>query len=139
APVLAALLWIASALALRWARRSLERYAYARFRLATVAAAVAACAGYALALLAQAGTGLTPTEHVYGAIVYAIAALQGLFLAVVLGMTAYLLARSWAGRLDGIRRVTFDNCRLYWLYTAGQGLAGIALVYGAPLLAGSGS
>ena len=67
------------------------------------------------------------------------AALQGLFLAVVLIMTAYLIARSWAGRLDGIRRVTFDNCRLFWLYTVAQGLVGLALVHGAPLIAGGNS
>jgi cytochrome c oxidase subunit I+III len=44
-------------------------------------------------------------------------------------MFAYTLARSWCGLLDSERRVTFDNTRLFLLYGAVQGLAGLALVH----------
>jgi hypothetical protein len=33
--------------------------------------------------------------------------------------------------------VTFDNCRLFWLYAAGQALVGLAVLYVLPLLGGS--
>ena len=36
--------------------------------------------------------------------------------------------------IDGTRRLTFDNTVLFWLYTAGQGAAGIVLLHGFPRL-----
>jgi cytochrome c oxidase subunit I+III len=51
-------------------------------------------------------------------------------------MTGFVLARWFAGRLDGIRRVTFDNLSLFWHYSVGQGLLGLLLVHGFPRLVG---
>jgi cytochrome c oxidase subunit I+III len=138
-PLAAALLWLGSAFSLRWARRALERYRYGRFRLGVGLALLAALAAFGVGLYGQYRTGLLPTEHAYAAVVYAFHAYQGLFVAVVAIMATYLIARSWAGLLDGIRRVSFDNCRLFWLYAVGQGLAGLAIMYASPLLSGSGA
>ncbi|HET7203379.1 MAG TPA: hypothetical protein VFI92_08425 [Steroidobacteraceae bacterium] len=49
-------------------------------------------------------------------------------------MTAYVIARQSAGLLGPRHRVTFDNLRLVWLYTAAQGLVTIAVLH-APRLA----
>jgi cytochrome c oxidase subunit I+III len=45
---------------------------------------------------------------------------------------AYTLARSWRGRLDRARRVTFDNTRLLWHYLVAQGLVGLGLTHVIP-------
>ena len=134
-PLASAALWIGSALALEQAKRALDRYAKGRLRLWLALALASACAAYALALHGQYDTGLAPSEHAYAASVYAFLAYQGIFVAVIAIMTAYLLARSWAGLLDGIRRVSFDNCRLFWLYSAGQALTALAIVYLSPAFA----
>jgi cytochrome c oxidase subunit I+III len=38
-------------------------------------------------------------------------------------MGSFCIARQVAGRLGASHRATFDNTRLLWLYTCGQGLA----------------
>jgi cytochrome c oxidase subunit I+III len=134
-PLASALLWLGSAAALAQAKHALDRYAHGKLRLWLAVAWFAACAAFGLALHGQYRTGLLPTEHAYAAAVYAFLAYQGLFVAVVTIMAAYLLARSWAGLLDGIRRVSFDNCRLFWLYTIGQALVALAIVHLSPLFA----
>lgn len=74
-------------------------------------------------------TGLRPDAHAYGAMVHAVMAWQALHVCVVLLMTGYTLARSWSGRLDATRCVTFDNTRLFSYYTAAQGVVGILLLH----------
>jgi cytochrome c oxidase subunit I+III len=51
-------------------------------------------------------------------------------------MALFVLARLAARRLDGIRRVTFDNTALLWYYSVVQGLFGLLLVHGFPRLVG---
>jgi cytochrome c oxidase subunit I+III len=99
----------------------------------------AAVAGSIVLMLAAFGAdlwswhhaGIRPSEHAYGAVVYAVLAWQGLHVAVLLIMAGYTLARSWCGLLDATRRVTVDNTRLFWHYMAAQGVIGILLVHGA--------
>jgi cytochrome c oxidase subunit I+III len=80
--------------------------------------------------------GLRPTESSYGAVVYMIKALQGIYVAVVAVMGLYTVARSFAGMLDGVRRSTFDNTMLYWHWTTLQGVVGLVIVYAFPRLVG---
>jgi cytochrome c oxidase subunit I+III len=87
-------------------------------------------------LWAQWRTGLSPSTHAYGAAVYAIVSLQIFFVLTTLVMGLYTIARWLAGRLDSIRRSTFDNTMLFWSYTVGQGLVGLAVVHGFPRLIG---
>jgi cytochrome c oxidase subunit I+III len=109
--------------------------------------AVPACLGLAVVLvlaastadiMAQLRSGLSPEAHAYGAAVYAIASLQAFFVITVAVMGLYTVARWWAGKLDSVRRSTFDNTMLFWHYTTAQGLAGLIVAYGFPRALGAG-
>jgi cytochrome c oxidase subunit I+III len=89
-------------------------------------------------LWSQWRTGLKPDASAYGAAVYCIVALQGFFVGTVAIMGAYTIARWLAGKLDGVRRATFDNTMLFWHYTTAQGLIGLLLTHGFPRVIGSG-
>jgi hypothetical protein len=56
--------------------------------------------------------------------------------AVAIALALYATARFAAGLLDRERRVNFDNARLFWHYTVGQSVVGLALVHGFPRLVG---
>jgi cytochrome c oxidase subunit I+III len=79
--------------------------------------------------VAQWKSGLRPADSPYAAVVYTIIGLQGFFVAVMAVMALYTIARSAAGTLSNERRVTFDNTRLLWYYTIGQGVLGLLLVH----------
>jgi cytochrome c oxidase subunit I+III len=128
-PVLAALAYGASVVLLIVSHRALTSSARGWFRLSLAATFVAMLAAYGLGLWGLLAAGLRPAEHAYGAVVYAVAAWQGVHILALFIMVAYTLARSWCGLLDSERRVTFDNTRLFLLYGAAQGLAGLALVH----------
>jgi len=80
------------------------------------------------------GAGLRPAAHAHAASCYALVAWQGTHVAVATVMAPYVVARRWAGLLDGRRRVTFDVVLLFWLYTVGQGAVGLVLLHGFPRL-----
>ena len=73
-------------------------------------------------------------ETAYGAIVCTIIGWDGFFAACATLLALFALARRRAGLLDRERRVVFDNARLFWHYTVGQALVGVALVHGFPRL-----
>lgn len=79
---------------------------------------------------------LAPAASAYGAIVYLLAALAVCFALVTFALTLFVIARAVCGKLDAVRRVNFDNARLFWHYTVGQTLLGLALVHGFPRLVG---
>jgi cytochrome c oxidase subunit I+III len=79
--------------------------------------------------VAQWKSGLRPADSPYAAVVYTIIGLQGFLVAVMAVMALYTIARSAAGTLSNERRVTFDNTRLLWYYTIGQGVLGLLLVH----------
>jgi cytochrome c oxidase subunit I+III len=93
-------------------------------------------AAVGLDLWAQLRTGLSPEAHAYGASVYAIIGLQAFFAIIAAVMGLYTIARWWAGKLDSVRRSTFDNTMLFWHYTIGQGLVGLVIVHGFPRVLG---
>jgi cytochrome c oxidase subunit I+III len=90
----------------------------------------------AVDLSAHWSTGLSPKTHAYGAAVYGLISLQIFFVGTTAIMALYTIARWLAGKLDSVRRSTFDNVMLFWNYTAGQGLVQILVVYGFPHLIG---
>jgi cytochrome c oxidase subunit I+III len=106
------------------------------FRLLLFAALPILLLGFAIHLYAYWDSGLRPTESAYGAVVYAFVAMQGLYVATVLIMGLFVLARSIAGMLDGVRRQTFDNTMLVWHYATAQALVGLAVVQLFPLALG---
>jgi cytochrome c oxidase subunit I+III len=89
-----------------------------------------------LDLSAQVRAALSPEAHAYGAAVYTIIALQAFFVITTAIMGLYTIARWWAGKLDSVRRSTFDNTMLFWHYTTAQGLVGLIVVHGFPRLTG---
>jgi cytochrome c oxidase subunit I+III len=55
-------------------------------------------------------------------------------MAALLVMACFVLARSLSGLLDPLRRASFDNTRLLWYYTVGQGLVALATIHLFPRL-----
>jgi cytochrome c oxidase subunit I+III len=115
--------------------RMLQRRA-AMSRLAVGLLLIAAGAGLVLALgidlIGHWRGGLRPATSGYGAMVYMAAFLQSQVVAVVAGMVLFVLARLMTGKLDRVRRVTFDNTSLLCHYAVGQGLLGLLLTHGFP-------
>ncbi|WP_342452517.1 cytochrome c oxidase subunit I [Pararoseomonas baculiformis] len=88
--------------------------------------------GFGADLWGYWSAGLRPTTHSFASSVYANLFWQGLHAAIVFVMALYLAARRLAGMVDPVRRVTFDCVRLFWLYAATQGLAGLVLTHLVP-------
>ena len=133
--VLAAATMVASTLLLRSYGRPLAR---AGFHLALVCGIPLMLGAPAIDIAGRLQTGMRPVDHPHAALVYTVAGVQALLACTVTLMTIHVLARSLCGRLNAERRATFDNTMLLWHYTAAQGLVGLALTHGFPLLAGSG-
>ncbi|WP_458094580.1 cbb3-type cytochrome c oxidase subunit I [Roseomonas sp. WA12] len=91
-------------------------------------------AGFGADFTALQAAGLRPESHAHAAISWAILFWQGVIVAVAVIMALYTQARSWAGMIDGTRRLTFDNTMLFWVYAAGQGVVGLVLLHGFPRL-----
>jgi cytochrome c oxidase subunit I+III len=106
--------------------------------LALLAAPVVLLGSVAVAAIGELETGLRPADSSYGAIVFMAISLQGFFAAVSAIMALYAIARSVAGLLSDVRRASFDNIRLFWYYTAGQGLVAFGLIALFPRLLGAG-
>ncbi|GGC45382.1 cytochrome c oxidase subunit I [Siccirubricoccus deserti] len=103
-------------------------------RLALALAALLLLAGTAADGWALWQGGVRPSLHAYGAASWALFAWQGMHAAIALLMAGYTLARSLARLLDAERRQAMDVTRLFWIYTAGQGAVGLALLHLFPRL-----
>jgi cytochrome c oxidase subunit I+III len=138
-PVTAGALYAASSgailLADRWLRRVPARSAWP-FRFAIMAAAPLMAGGLWLDLAGLRLSGLQPAGSGYGAVVFTITSLQGFYVVTLMLAAGYLVARSLAGKLDRVRRSTFECVMLLWHYAAVQGVIGLALVAAFPRLAG---
>jgi cytochrome c oxidase subunit I+III len=97
-------------------------------RWAVALAMATAVGAIAFDLVTHGQAGLSPRANAWSATVAALLAWQGFHGLVLLVMGAYLLARSWSGRLLPNARATLDNTALMWHGTVVQGLAGMALV-----------
>jgi cytochrome c oxidase subunit I+III len=133
-PFAAGALLALSSVAVGVAGRAIERGTVWPMRLALALAIPLATAAVSVELAGHWRAGWRPSESGYGALLYTIIGLQGLFVAVVATMVAYTLARSAAGLIDRVRRATLDNTTLLWHYTTAQGLSALALVHFFPRL-----
>jgi heme/copper-type cytochrome/quinol oxidase subunit 3 len=122
-------LLLASSGAVAWADRGVRRGGDCRALWLALP-----CLAGALAANLWAHWDVSPKETAYGAIVHAILLIDGFFAVTAAVLALFALARRMAGRLDPVRRVTFDNARLFWHYTVAQTLAGLALVQLFPRL-----
>ena len=82
--------------------------------------------------------GIRPIIHAFGAAMFANQFWQGIHAAMVLMMALYAAARAIAGLIDPVRRVTFDNVRIFWLYAIGQAAAGMVLTHLLPRVLATG-
>jgi cytochrome c oxidase subunit I+III len=103
-------------------------------RFSLFAAIPLAAGGVAAQFYGDWQAGLSPETHSYGAVLYAFASWQGFFTAVLAVMALYTAARSLCGKLNHVRRGTFDNTALLWHYTTAQGLVTLAVVTFFPRL-----
>jgi cytochrome c oxidase subunit I+III len=139
-PGAAALLYILSSALVALAGRKLtegDRHGpWGIFRVLLAAAIPLLVLGFAADLYAQLGSRLRPSDSGYAATVYAFIALQGQYVIALVLMGVFVLARSAARKLDGVRRQTFDCTMLLWHYSVTQGLVGLAIVHLFPRVAG---
>jgi cytochrome c oxidase subunit I+III len=138
-PALSALAYLASGAAMiaanRWLARRPNR-ASLLFMLWLLLALAFLVAGFLNDLQLHYQSGLRPTDSAYAAAVYMIVSLQGFYAATLTVMALYTLARALAGRLNSVRRSTFDNTKLMWQYGIAQGLVGLLIVNLFPRLFG---
>jgi cytochrome c oxidase subunit I+III len=136
-PAVAAIVLAGSGAAMAYANRALgvesQRDPWV-MRIALMVATLVMVASLWIAFHDLWQTALRPHQHAYGAMVYTTLGYQGLHVAVLLVMACYLLARSAHGLLDAVRRASFDNTRLLWYYTVGQGLVALATIHLFPRL-----
>ncbi|MEX0807174.1 MAG: cytochrome c oxidase subunit I [Dongiaceae bacterium] len=105
-------------------------------RAGLAAASAVLAVGWLLDLCGVWQTGLRPDDSSYAALVYTFIVIEGLLVASAIVMALFTIARSIAGLLTPIRRVTFDNTMLLWHYAVAQGLIGLLIVHGFPRIAG---
>jgi cytochrome c oxidase subunit I+III len=136
-PAVAAIVLAGSGAAMAYADRALgaetQRDPWV-MRIALVVATLLMDASLWIAFHDLWQTALRPSQHAYGAMIYTFLGYQGLHVAVLLVMACYPLARSVYGLLDAVRRASFDNARLIWYYTVGQGLVALATIHLFPRL-----
>lgn len=136
-PIASVALLLASGGLIAYVSRHLKRNgSQGAIRAAIPIAVLLLGAALGVDLYGQWQTGLRPQQSAYGAAVYTIIGLQGLFVVVLAFMGFYSVARAWCGLLNAQRRATFDNTMLLWYYTMAQGLIGLALVHSFPRLTG---
>jgi cytochrome c oxidase subunit I+III len=135
-PFIAALLLIVSSGVVMMAGRTLRntRAGEGAYAALMLAACVSLGAALAVEIWAHWTAGLRPNADAHGAMVYMAAFLQLQMTLPVVTMAAFSIARRMAGMLHHRRRVVFDNTQLFWHYTVGQSLLGLALVHGFPRL-----
>jgi len=104
--------------------------------LLVIMGAASAVAAVGVELLGHWQTGLRPADSSYGAMVYLASGLSGQLVFAIVVMALFTLARHFTGKLDTVRRGSFENTSLLLYYTAGQGLLGLFLVHGFPRLTG---
>jgi cytochrome c oxidase subunit I+III len=104
--------------------------------LLLAAAVLLVVTGFAAHLYGFWDTGLKPSDSGYAATVYGFIALQGQYVFALAIMGPFTLAKLAVGKLDGVRRQTFDNTMLVWHYSVGQGLIALAITLFFPALIG---
>ncbi|HEV7346212.1 MAG TPA: cytochrome c oxidase subunit I [Devosia sp.] len=107
-------------------------------RLALVLAIPLMIAGLGASIYGQWQTGLSPTQSSYGAVVYMLNVIQGIYVFALVLMGSFVLMRSLTGRLSASRRASVDNTTLFWHYMTAQGLIGLSLAHIFPRLVGMG-
>jgi len=124
-PAAAAAAWATSSGLVIAASHALAAGATARFRWLVAGGVPAMLAALVLDVAGHMWADLAPGAHGYGATVATVILVQALFVAALVVMATFTLARSWRGLLSAARRVTFDNTMLLWHYAVAQAAIGL--------------
>jgi len=139
-PMLSAGLYATSSASIVFAQRQLAAQGaegnWTLLRIVLGGAVLLLLIAFAAHLYAWWESGLRAPDSAYGAVVYAFIGLQGLYVATLVIMGLFTLGKSFAGKLNGVRRQTFDNTMLVWHYSVAQGLIAIAIALFFPALTG---
>jgi cytochrome c oxidase subunit I+III len=114
---------------------ALERESTRMFSLLLTAAIGMLSFSLCLEIFSHWEAGIRPYSSGYGAMVFLASVLQAQLVVPLAVMGVFVLARRFTGRLDRIRRATFDNVALILHYAVAQGLVGQLLVHGFPRIA----
>jgi cytochrome c oxidase subunit I+III len=123
--------WLCTILARRWNRIDSAPLFYAALALAVL---LGATGGGAL-VAGPWTTGLDPTSHVYGAIVWVLVVWSAAHVAAGLIMHLYCVARRLAGRMTARHDQDIVNVTVYWHFVAVTVLITVAVIAGFPVLA----
>jgi cytochrome c oxidase subunit I+III len=118
-------LLVVSGVAMATAHRFLKTLV--TFTIFVIAALILMWVHSAFHFHALSSVNIQPDAHAYGAVLYTLYAWQALHVVLLTFMGVFTVARIWAGKLDPVRRVIFDNTRLMWLYAVAQGAIALAL------------
>jgi cytochrome c oxidase subunit I+III len=100
--------------------------------LSLFAAGLLLAAALAIDLLSHWQSGLRPHFNAYGAMVYMGGLLNLQVVAAVIIMLAFACTRLLTGRLDRIRRVSFETMAILYLFAVGQSGLNLFLTHGFP-------
>jgi cytochrome c oxidase subunit I+III len=118
------------------AARSLNRRDAAPLFYAAMAAAIGlAAAGGAALIAAPWASRLDPTQHVYPAVVWILAAWAAAHVGIGVIMQIYCVARRLAGRMTARHDIDLGNTSLYWHFCLLTLLVTVAVIAGFPLVA----
>jgi cytochrome c oxidase subunit I+III len=134
-------LFLASSAALLFAQRRAGKLPKASawpLQVAVLVAIPLMVAGLVAGIYAQWDVGLQPTQSSYGAVVYVLMVIQGVYVVALVLMGLFVLARSLTGKLSASRRASLDNTALLWHYMTAQGLIALTLTHFFPRLMGLG-
>jgi cytochrome c oxidase subunit I+III len=129
ASIASALCWAASAAAMWFANRMLASKQSRAFDAALLGAFVLLLIASAANVYALTGTNVSPEAHGYAATSYMLVTWQGVHAVLLTFMVLFTLARHLTGKLDSIRRNTFDNTRIMWYFSAAQALVGLIVIH----------
>ena len=99
------------------------------FCLALAVAMLLLAAGTTVDLSLWLDLGVHPVENSYGASIFALGVLVASLEFALLLMAAFVLARRLTGRLDTVRRLSFDTTRLLWSFALVQAVATVLLTH----------
>lgn len=133
-PFLMTVLLLSSSGTAIWAERGLERENPRRFRLGLLATIVLGAAFLAV-MLREYGEKLqhmSPRQHAYASLFYAITGFHGTHVAFGLLLMLYLGLRALRGHVDAKRHLAVKNVFLYWHTVDGVWLAILTALYLSP-------
>jgi cytochrome c oxidase subunit I+III len=133
--LLAMLGWLVSAFALWLADRALKVSSHAFFYVGMTIGLVTLWSAFALNSHALIATNMRPSLHGFASTSFTILLWQGVHAVLLTIMGVYTAARLAAGLLDHVRRNTFDNTKIMWYYSTGQGVIAL-LVLNLPRIIG---